>query len=385
MANDDGRLIGGQKLWDPAYQGTRGSYALSPAGTPKYAPGNDLDSLVKQARLFLSIPNMDTYVAYRDAAPRRAQPFLDVLETGEGGGGLGYVDFILSQINESYSEKFQVSEVLSDAFISYFFGQSASVWPCAGNLINTEQDDWYNAWHVLYQDVLRGSQLARGGMTVRLLYNDRIVEGALLNMSTGINSQQETAPSFNFNLLVYSVHIRRDPTPTNLIRELEARELFEPGGRVVASFLGEFDFERAFQRGLASVIEALRPGVNEDELVAKEIVTEQELAAAANSQDVLEHFDPETRGRRSDIEAPTTTPVLASQRTRPPEAPSDAAAVLAAANLVMARAALVLKKPTTPTYTTSRDPAADSIDFTPIKDAAPYTPPLAPIIREEIQ
>lgn len=186
----------------------KGVYAAFPAGTPKYHAGNGPESVYKQARIYTTVPPT-LYAAYREAVPQRAQGLLDVLCTTSGIGSIGIVDLFITQINDNYSEKVQVSEVLSDAHVAYFFGQRAVTYQISGMLLNTQQDNWYSAFHVLYQDLIRGTKTATHGADLTLKYDDRRIVGSMTNFSTNLNSAVETAVSFNLQMLVREIIIDR--------------------------------------------------------------------------------------------------------------------------------------------------------------------------------
>ena len=198
-------------LMSPQNGGTgQGVYSRFPAGTPKYHTGNDVGSVQSQARLYVSVGDNATYQALRAAVPERARAIFDVLATSSGLNSSGYFDFLLSSVSATRQEKMQVSEVLSDAFVSYFFGERAPMWSFSGNLLNTQQDEWYAAWHILYADILRGSKLARYGFPARLVYNNgqREVIGYLTMSSEVMSAQLETAPSLQFQMLIKRVRIQ---------------------------------------------------------------------------------------------------------------------------------------------------------------------------------
>lgn len=214
------RIYGGNDinlgLLSGANGGTgQGVYSRSPGSTPKYNTGNDVDSVTSQARLFVDVADNAAYSALRAKVPERARRLFDVLSPQSGARSTGYFDFLLESVNSSRQEKMQVTEVLSDAFVAYFFGERAPLWSFSGNLLNTQQDEWYDAWHILYADILRGSKLAQYGIPARIFYNGREVTGYITATSESFSARQETAVSFQFQMLVKRVRIRPDLAPNN--------------------------------------------------------------------------------------------------------------------------------------------------------------------------
>lgn len=187
--------------------GETGVYSEFPAMTPKYHPGDWYDAArTTQARMWLPFSSESAYQSYKSQLRERARNLVDALSTFiDGARGIGYIDFGLQQINETYQEKVQVSEVLSDGYIAHFFGQRAPTWSYSGFVINTEQDEWYDAWHILYEDAIRGTRLAEARIPLRLAYDTRVVSGSLVGMSTSFQAQNETYAMLQFQLLVKSV------------------------------------------------------------------------------------------------------------------------------------------------------------------------------------
>lgn len=213
----DDQILGGHKgLIDDNPRHGRGVYASHPAQTPKYHTGNNTESVRRQARMIIQFPDRETFAKYRQKVPERARPLLEVLSPQSATGGVGYFDFLLQQVNESYQEKFQVSEVLSGGHIAYFFGQQAPMWSLSGALLNTRQDPWYDAFHILYADVIRGTKMAQHRLPLRLRYDNREVIGSLVACNTMLNATDETVVRLQLQFLVQRVYIRqyRDIRPT---------------------------------------------------------------------------------------------------------------------------------------------------------------------------
>ena len=210
----------------------RGVYAQHPAQTPKYHTGNGVESLATQARMFLEFSDDATFKSFRESLPERAKKLVDVLSPQSKVGGVGYFDFLMSRVSESFQEKVQVSEVLSDGHIAYFFGQKAPMWQVSGRLLNTQQDQWYDAFHILYQDVLRGTQLARHRIPLKIAYDNRVVVGSLVSMNTTLSADSETAVPFNFQILVSRVYIRQPEQlqPTDVADAIDRGLVIGKGG-----------------------------------------------------------------------------------------------------------------------------------------------------------
>ena len=200
-----GPVYGGQKSLIDA-SGNQGVYAAHPAGTPKFNAGSGQST---QARLYVAVPDQGAYEEIVNALPNaQAKTYAQaVLRPGDSASNKVYIDILIQSVSTQYSEKMQVSEVLSDAFIAYFFGQRAVTMSIQGVLLNTQQDNWADAWYILYQSLLRGTKLAEIGYPMTLMYDSRIVECYITNLSESMNANTETSVNFNMSLLVKKITI----------------------------------------------------------------------------------------------------------------------------------------------------------------------------------
>jgi hypothetical protein len=258
----------GQEVYGPGNWG--GVYSEWPAAMPKHHPGTHLNSTrTSQARMWLPFADLDAFEAYKKRLSQRAQDYVKALSTFiDGARGIGYVDFFLQSVNESYQEKVQVSEVLSDGYIAHFFGQRAPMWGYSGVVLNTDQDEWYDIWHILYEDVLRGTRLSEARLPVRLAYDTRVVSGSIVNMSTTLNAPNETFATLQFQILVKDV--KYSPSSVAKTSELIATGLgstqFGSADELVTSVYSGLSAARRDFRDEAKVVEDVRPGSSPQEL-----------------------------------------------------------------------------------------------------------------------
>jgi len=186
----------------------RGVFANHPATTPKYSTSNRDISLNTMARLFIPFSKPETRDAFVASFSGPAKNLANALATtGEkasnaNGWGVGYIDFLLQQAVETYQEKLQVADVLSDNYVSYFFGQSPPMFQYQGTLLNSMQDNWRAAFTTMYHDIIRGTKLARKKLVVVLAYDDVFVTGVLAGMTQTLTAEFELAASFSFQMLV---------------------------------------------------------------------------------------------------------------------------------------------------------------------------------------
>jgi len=187
----------------------QGVFAMHPLATPKYAKNKGLrdaefrDTL---ARLYISLADAGDTVrnAYLSSLPGDAatQSLASVLLGTNSKGGTGFVDFFLTSANESFQEIMQVDKVMADDYVAFFYGQQPPQFQYSGTLLNSLQDDQRGGFARAYQQMLRGTSLARRGALARLRYDSVIVSGTLFAHQQQLNADNEMAVPFSFSFLV---------------------------------------------------------------------------------------------------------------------------------------------------------------------------------------
>jgi len=205
-------LLGGKDSLTDSRSVSKGVFSHFPAATPKYrAFENEKETL---ARLYVVVPSSlrDRYIR---ALPQDARPLAEAIYTSGRNTseteGLGYIDFLLQSVTSNNNEKVSISEVLSDNYAAFFFGASPPTLTCGGTLINTVQDDWKTAFEIVYQEIIRGTKLARRKQLVTLSYDTVSVTGTIVNMTTTLTAIQQMVSSFSFSMLVKRYEIYRLP------------------------------------------------------------------------------------------------------------------------------------------------------------------------------
>jgi hypothetical protein len=216
-----GDTIGGDLGWlEKGDVAPKGVHALYPGCTPKYRTSIEgatetmarllvpLTGYRARERFLASVPKGQTRELAQAIAVDSAEPI-----AGER-GNLGYIDFILQVAQESYEEKVQVVDTLSDNYVAYFFGQNPPVFQYQGKLLNTFQDDWRAAFTLLYGEIMRGTKLARRRRLITLTYDNVAVTGSVVNMNQTLTADMEMAADFTFGLLVKRYDVYRLPETT---------------------------------------------------------------------------------------------------------------------------------------------------------------------------
>jgi hypothetical protein len=160
------------------------------------------------ARMFLRIPPelYDSFLAsLEDADTRKIARVLAGDDVSKGGHG--YIDFLLQSAAHELNEKVQITETLSDGYVAFFFGQAPPIFQYQGVLLNTYQDDWTMRMFRIFQNLGRGTQLARRNLTMRIRYDSMIVSGAMTSFRWTTTAGQETRCPFGFSFLVKSIQV----------------------------------------------------------------------------------------------------------------------------------------------------------------------------------
>ena len=190
-----------------------GVFGANPLMTPKYAlnqGSRDAEFRETLARMFISLStaSKSAVKAYLKSIPQDAQTqALAQVLVGQNGNNdttkaTGFIDFFLQQVQANFQEKVQVDEVLGDNYVAWFFGQAPPTFQFSGTLLNSQQDDQTTGFAIAYQHLLRGTQLARRGSLLRIRYDNVIVSGAVVQMGSVLNAENELACPFNFAMLV---------------------------------------------------------------------------------------------------------------------------------------------------------------------------------------
>lgn len=187
----------------------RGVYAKNPATTPKYHTGNTDITKEYMARIFIPFTSNVARELFVATVPPHAKALANHLavsdESSQAAGlgyGMGYIDFLLQSANEQFNEKMQVVDAVGDNYIAYYLGQNPPVFQYSGTLLNSYQDDWRAAFTVIYNDLLRGTMLARRKVVAVLAYDDVMITGSLNNLSQVLTADFELMAAFNFSMLV---------------------------------------------------------------------------------------------------------------------------------------------------------------------------------------
>ncbi len=197
--------------------GQYGTFALHPLATPKYALGKPRDAEYKEtlARMYVDLGSTDDRVKQRYlqslSGDAQTQALAKILVGAGQKVQTGFIDFFLQHVQESFTEKLQVDQVLGDNYVAFYFGQEPPVFSFSGNLLNSQQDDQRVGFALAYQHLLRGTALGRRGALMRVRYDSVIVSGTGGAMTQDLDAANELVVPFTFSLLVKEYVIIQQP------------------------------------------------------------------------------------------------------------------------------------------------------------------------------
>mgnify|MGYP001463891384 CR=1 FL=1 len=191
----------------------RGVFASTPGSTAKYAVNRgarDAEYSESMARLFVEIAEGKELDFLNSVSPE-ARPLAKILMSGKGyggSGGTGFVDFLLTSTSETFQEKAQIVDTLTDNYAAFYSGEEPPLFQYQGTLLNTYQDDQRVWMLTLYREILRGTRLAARNLLAHLRYDSFIVSGYMESLSLGLNGETEhTASQFAFTLRVKRMRV----------------------------------------------------------------------------------------------------------------------------------------------------------------------------------
>jgi hypothetical protein len=112
-----------------------------------------------------------------------------------------YTNFILQAVNEARQEKFQVVETFGDPYI-FFYGEAPRFLDCSAILINSQDFNWQTEFWENYDKYLRGSKCAEVGARVYMFYDDKVVEGYMLQAVAVTDAQMPMSVQLSFKLFL---------------------------------------------------------------------------------------------------------------------------------------------------------------------------------------
>ena len=180
--------------------------------TPKY--DTDSSSQESMARFYIEEPLINAITAMYPG--QTTGTILGNLLTKLKTDGGGFIEFLLGNLSTSERDRYMITETLGSNFTVFGLGKEPEVLTCSGVLKNTKEDDWQvqfleffnkiggiKALGKLYQFNKSTGRSNKNYLTFK--YNNRVVQGALLNVSTTVVAAMEMDIALTFSFLVTKV------------------------------------------------------------------------------------------------------------------------------------------------------------------------------------
>ena len=122
--------------------------------------------------------------------------------------GAGFQDFLLTDVQVTYNEKVQVTELFGDANVAYYFGQSPVVYNVSGLLFDSLDNNWFVQFMETYAEIIRGSRLAANYQLIQLDLPNVTIIGSIMNLGYSQNAARDTDIPFSMQILAKTISHR---------------------------------------------------------------------------------------------------------------------------------------------------------------------------------
>lgn len=124
----------------------------------------------------------------------------------------GFTKFFLTGISVSYSEKSQIMTTFGDNEVVYYFGKQPVVFNLTGLIFDSMENDWFSKFITLYQQVLRGTMLAKNFALIELVLPNMKLVGTISSLSHQQDSTRDTDVQFSMQFVAKEV----EPLPVEI-------------------------------------------------------------------------------------------------------------------------------------------------------------------------
>ena len=109
--------------------------------------------------------------------------------------------FLLQGVAMPDTEKFQIIETFGEPTV-LFFDRRARIYQFSGTLLNAKNVLWRDEFYHIYDQYLRGTKIAENNYRMLLTFDEIMLEGALLNLQIGQQSDQPMGVSMSFQMYI---------------------------------------------------------------------------------------------------------------------------------------------------------------------------------------
>ena len=119
-------------------------------------------------------------------------------------------NFSLVKVAESQEQNVKLHENFSGNWNAFFFGEKPEIYRFEGFFLDTMEYPYYQEFLEAYDKYLSGRMCVENQMEMKIVYDGRIVDGYILNISTINTSGQPYMKTFGFSVLVRSTSWLRE-------------------------------------------------------------------------------------------------------------------------------------------------------------------------------
>lgn len=130
-----------------------------------------------------------------------------------------YIGFFAVQISEQSAEKYEVIPLVGDDFATFFYGASPREVTINGIVFNTIEDNWRDAFDILYREYARGTSAAKSSAIAQIKYGDRVITGYIVAFDTSLDAASPAVASFNCKMVVRDVAYTSVQNKDELLRK----------------------------------------------------------------------------------------------------------------------------------------------------------------------
>jgi hypothetical protein len=111
-------------------------------------------------------------------------------------------NFSLASVNEANNQIIKVHQNFSGYWNAFFFGESPRIFSFTGSFIDSKEYPYYQEFLTAYDKFLAGGKCIENNMTMKIIYDGRIVDGYIIGITTNNTAQQPFEKPFSFSVLI---------------------------------------------------------------------------------------------------------------------------------------------------------------------------------------
>jgi len=156
-------------------------------------------------------------------------------------------NFSLLKVSEIQSQNVKVHQNFSNVWNAFFFGDKPEIYSFNGFFLDTREYPYYQEFLMAYEEYLSGRKCVENQMELKVVYDGRIVDGYMLNISTINAAGDPFMKNFSFSVLVKSTSWLRN----NLVVKRAIQGLSDDHMRVseLNGFSNEYRLAKQFDTG----------------------------------------------------------------------------------------------------------------------------------------